>query len=418
VRIVGRAAKEYYHRDQGGPLRVQIAHEGRTIVWPEGGWAELKPGDLVGAAHDVTLEVRAGEAVRFVLDRGSAPEHDIVAWMPIISYVRGEPAPSGGAVVRILCGAEADHVDPRGRAWSSDRHFEGGRPVRTEGRIEPGAGSLDDEALSRAGRTGGDFAYSIPVPPGLYCVRLKFAEPERLFAFERPMDVDVNGKAALRDFDIRHSARSALRAHDRLVRYVVPDGSGKIVLRFRSAGGPLRKAKEAIVQAIEVTPEIKPIVRIDVGADRPFVDWSGCVWEADGGSAAGAAGASVEGGGPARVEGAVAHASPTLYDQEIYRTARKGTSIRYRIPLPPGLYQVQLKFAELWLAEAGRRPMDVEINGRTLWKSWDPATHAGQVGMSADLRAADIAPDASGAIAVGVSAAGGEEAILQGILIE
>jgi hypothetical protein len=38
--------------------------------------------------------------------------------------------------------------------------------------------------------------------------------------------------------------------------------------------------------------------------------------------------------------------------------------------------------------------------------------------MSADLRASDIAPDGGGAIVVRVSAAGGEDAILQGIEIE
>jgi hypothetical protein len=408
VRVVGRAAKEYYHRDQGGALRVRIEHEGKT-VWPDGGWAELKPGDLIGASHDVTLDVRAGQALRFVLDRGAAPEHDLVAWMPTISYRAAGPVPSVGTVVRILCGADADHTDPCGRVWSSDRYFEGGRPMRAEGRIEPGAGSFDDEALYRCGRAGEDFSYSIPVPPGVYCIRLKFAEPERLYAFERPMDIDLNGRRAMRDFDIRHAAGTPLRAHDRLVRHMIPDETGKIVLRFRSAEGPLRKVKEAIIQAIEVTPELKPIIRIDAGAGRPFVDWNGFIWEADAGA---------EGGVPVRAEGAVAHASPTLYDAEIYRTARKGKSIHCRIPVPPGLYQVQLKFAEMGLPEPGRRPMDIAVNGRTLWKSWDPATQAGKVGMSADLRALDVAPDASGAIEVLVSAAGGEDAILQGILIE
>ena len=85
--------------------------------------------------------------------------------------------------------------------------------------------------------------------------------------------------------------------------------------------------------------------------------------------------------------------------------------------MDPGL-RAALALCVVLPSGAGSLLADVEVNGCILWKSWDPATHAGQVGMSADLRAADVAPDASGAITVGVSAAGMEEAILQGILIE
>ena len=31
--------------------------------------------------------------------------------------------------------------------------------------------------------------------------------------------------------------------------------------------------------------------------------------------------------------------------------------------MPPGFYTVHLKFAELWLAKKGQRPMDIEVNG-------------------------------------------------------
>jgi len=61
--------------------------------------------------------------------------------------------------------------------------------------------------------------------------------------------------------------------------------------------------------------------------------------------------------------------------------------------------------------------MDIEINGRLFWSSWDPATAAGQIGMAADLRAEDVAPDARGRIAICVQAVGPNDAILQGIEI-
>jgi hypothetical protein len=92
--------------------------------------------------------------------------------------------------------------------------------------------------------------------------------------------------------------------------------------------------------------------------------------------------------------------------------------LAYDIPVPPGLYTVHLKFAEQWLQTDGERPMDIEINGRRLWPSWDPAMAAGQIGMAADLRSEDVAPDARGRISIRVQAVGPNDAILQGIEIE
>ena len=47
----------------------------------------------------------------------------------------------------------------------------------------------------------------------------------------------------------------------------------------------------------------------------------------------------------------------------MYQTARSGKTFTYAIPVPPGLYTIQLKFAELWLKALGKRPMDITING-------------------------------------------------------
>ena len=71
-----------------------------------------------------------------------------------------------------------------------------------------------------------DFAYAIPVTPGLYCVRLKLAEPECDYFFERPMNLDINGRRVLRNFDICHAARGPRRAYERVFRYLVPMPKG------------------------------------------------------------------------------------------------------------------------------------------------------------------------------------------------
>ena len=150
-----------------------------------------------------------------------------------------------------------------------------------------------------------------------------------------------------------------------------------------------------MVQAIEVLPERNPTIRIKAGSNVEFVDWNSCVWTPD---------AHFAGGTTIRSASPVLQASPTLYDQELYRTARSGKAFRYTLAAPPGLYTVHLKFAELWLKTVGDRPMDIAINGRLLRKAWDPAAAAGCLAMAADLRVDDVTPDKDGHIVISLRA--------------
>ena len=159
------------------------------------------------------------------------------------------------------------------------------------------------------------------------------------------------------ELDICHAARGWKHAYDRTFHSIVPDADGNIVLRFSGGWDPLQKTNEAIVQAIEVLPESKSVARIDCGSDSSFVDWNSHVWDAD---------RAFQGGKTIVADTPVSQASPTIYDQGLYRTARAGKSIGYTISVSPGFYTVQLKFAELWLAEMGKRPMDIEVNGRVI----------------------------------------------------
>jgi beta-galactosidase len=151
------------------------------------------------------------------------------------------------------------------------------------------------------------------------------------------------------------------------------------------------------------------VVRLHCGSETDFIDWNSFVWSRD---------RAFCGGQGIRSSRPVVQASPTLYDQALYQTARSGPDLTYALPLPPGLYTVHLKFAELWLSEPGQRPMDIQINGRTVWTAWDPATAAGQTGMAIDLRALHIAPDRDGRITLRLRAVGANAAIVQGIEIE
>ena len=177
-----------------------------------------------------------------------------------------------------------------------------------------------DQALYQTGRTGKDFTYSIPVSTGLYSVHLKFAEPAHEWSFQRPFNLDINGRRLLSNFDVCQAARGPRRAHEKVFRHLVPDAEGRLVLRFTGGWDPALESEKAIVQAIEVLPEDRSLIRVDAGSDTPFVDWNSFIWAAD---------AGFDGGATIRCNEPVAQASPTLYDQQLYRTARTGKCVAY-----------------------------------------------------------------------------------------
>ena len=281
--------------------------------------------------------------------------------------------------------------------------------MRNDVMIEKALPNGGDQVLYRKGRTGKAFKYIIPVKPGIYWVRLKFAEPHFKYFFERPFNLDINGRRVMSNVDICQASRSPRRAYERLFRYLVPDADGNLVLAFTGGWEPGMHSGEAIVQAIEVLPETKPAIRVACGSDKEFIDWESCVWSKDTG---------FDGGLTISSDLPVSQASPTMYDQDLYRHARTGKTIRYDFDLPDGLYTVHLKFAELWIKDLGQRPMDIEINGKDFRKGWDPSQAAGKPGMAADLRAEDVTPGKDGKIHIRVVATGGNDAILQAIEIE
>ncbi len=170
VRVVGRAMKEAYHQDLGGPLQARILHNTQQ-VWPHNGWAMAPLNDLVGASHDFTLAVQKGDKLRFVLAPSDQPDGALLAWMPTLTYTDEPAATAFGSVVRIACGRKQPFTDSLGNLWEADRYFHGGKPLHTEAPIDGAQPTAADEALYQTGREGTDFTYTIPVEQGLYTVR-------------------------------------------------------------------------------------------------------------------------------------------------------------------------------------------------------------------------------------------------------
>ena len=405
ISIVGRAFRDYYTRNKSASMNVKIMLNTNSL-WPASGWMEIKGGDIVGTSHILELDVNQGDVLRFILDKSITEDNGVLAWMPTIQYLDYKPQ-FGGTVLRILCGSNKDYCDSAGNIWSADTHFTGGKAIKSNPKMIEGAlPTLKDAELYTYGRQGQDFCYRLPVPKGLYTIRLKFSETKMKWSFERPFDLYINGEKILHNYDIAQAARGVNKAFERIITNVVPGADGAITLRFAGGWEPMQTTDEALVKAIEVLPQIKPVVRINCGGDN-FVDWNTAIWAKD-----------TSEGQILTSNNEVILATPTIYDYPLYQTAKTGQKIAYSFDLPAGLYSVRLKFAEMWLEKAGQRPMNVEVNGRVFYVDFDPFTAAGGKCKSIDIRAEDITPDSNGLITVLVKATGENDAILQGIEIQ
>lgn len=408
VRITGRAVKEWYHQDKGCDLGVCILQNDHKI-WPAEGWAVLKKCDLYGAGHDIRLQVKMGDTIRFIVDKSSGGDEDLLPWLERVNLVGWIPRITyessmvcndidRESVLRISCGSDSTIIDSVGNEWEGDQFFRGGSKISFNG----GTCFPGDTKLLSTGRTGDEFLYEIPVTHGIYSVRLCFAEFAHQWNGEREMDIWINGAAAAKNLDVRAAARGAYKGYERIFNYIVPDRDGKIQIHFKACKG------DALIQAIEVAPEQKDAVRINCGCNHVFIDWAGYAWKAD---------CHFRGGKCIKAGGELLQATPTLYDRDLYFAGRSGRHLEYRIPVKPGIYSVHLKFAEMWLKEEGQRPLNIYLNKRLVRGKWDPAHAVGHVCMAADLRFEGISP-VDQHISIRIDAVGENPAVLQAIEIE
>jgi hypothetical protein len=148
-----------------------------------------------------------------------------------------------------LVAQDDSYTDSLGQVWDPDRYVMSGRLVARNNQIQ---GTTEPNLY--AGERWGEFSYSIPVAEGKYGLTLYFAEtyfgslgPGGLGT--RVFDVDCNGVAILKSFDIFKEAGGANRALKRTFHGLRGNAQGKLVLTFV----PVRNY--ACINAIEVVDE-------------------------------------------------------------------------------------------------------------------------------------------------------------------
>jgi hypothetical protein len=322
----------------------------------------------------------------------------LVLWkMP--AATTGITAPAGAGTVpvatqevRILAGLPSgDYMDRSGRIWQSDRYFQGGSVFESTGHIIAAA---RDPRLFRTRREGA-FAYDIPLPPGVYELRLYFAETlygENNMAgggeTSRIFDVFANGARILSDFDVIGEVGGSA-ADIRAFKDVSPAADGKLHLKFEPKTNP------AIVSAIEITPgtpgKLRPI-RL-VSREHPYTDKQGRAWAADGYSRGGQL---------------VMRTEPVLNidDPELLHGERYG-NLTYVIPAPAGRYGVTLYFSEAWFGPGnfagggmGSRIFDILCNGVALRRGFDIFKEAHGSNRAVVFPIHGLEPDAQGKLKI------------------
>jgi hypothetical protein len=279
---------------------------------------------------------------------------------------------------RIAAGSKGNsYVDLWGRRWESDRYYEGGvakpgprhffPPVGDENLYASIREAVSDEKMVPQSQRG--FRYNIPLSPGVYELRLYFADPLRLPDVDqkedaqnaRHFEVDLNGRPLLVDFDPVADGGSAA-VDVRVFKDVRPGADGQVHLDFRSDWG------RAFVSALELTPgapgKLEPI-RIRAH-QASFVEANGTRWSGD---KYFIDGRTYTYGNPER--------GPRI--PELYTGERHG-NFSYAIPVAPGSYTVRLHFLEAFFTPLipaatchglGCRVFDVSCNGVMLLENFD-----------------------------------------------
>jgi hypothetical protein len=187
----------------------------------------------------------------------------------------------GSPPIRILAGTDAPTLtDENGEVWLGDRYFRNG----DEESVTPKTFSFTTVPSIYLHRRRGTFGYAIPIPHGVYELRLHFADsffgqdaPEGGGESSRLFDVNANGKTLLRDFDVIADAGGSNTADIKIFSNIGPASDGLLHLDF------IPHRNVAFVNAIEIFPALSRKMRtfrVQAGTSS-YKDNAGVVWDSD-----------------------------------------------------------------------------------------------------------------------------------------
>ena len=298
-----------------------------------------------------------------------------------------------GDEIHILAGSTRKYVDHAGKVWGPDSLFTGGSPVASSVQH---IWRTQDPIIYRNSRQG-DFSYSIALKPGIYELRLHFAEtfygPESSGGGgegSRTMTVSANGQVLLHDFDVLADAAGDRTADVKVFPNTSPSGDGYLHLAFSSGPGG-----SSIVSAIEILPGVKGQIRPVriVARDAPYYSDDSRWWSPD----------MYFKGGQLRASQEPAEGTE---DPEFYASERWG-HFSYAIPVAPGRYTITLHFIERQSAGTAEssggnfedRTFDVFCNGKAILRTVNIRDRVGE-NRPLVVKIKGLAPNAQGKLLV------------------
>ena len=398
--------KEFYRTDGAGhTVHIEI---------PPGHYApRFVPLDKSVEAPVASQEVAPQAQEEPAIVRTNRPKHQIRRWIAlaavlVLTVVAPNVRLSGGrsriplpepveaapgAGVRIACGLDnGAYIDQFSNVWSRDSFFQGGTAVRDN--LHFIRGTRDQNLYSR--RREGAFRYDIPLKPGVYELRLHFAEtvygpdnPGGGGESSRVFMVAVNGRQLLPSFDVLADSEAST-ADIRVFKDISPAADGHLHLQFT----PI--SNMPILSGIELMPGVpggmRPVRMVAQG--HGYTDKQGRYWEPD---------RYAFGGQLITRNEPMWGAS----DPDLYRGERFG-NISYVVPVAEGRYRVTLYFAETWFGpgKAGRGPgigdrvFDILCNGVAVRRNFDIFKEAGGSNRAMKLDIPDVAPNHQGKIVI------------------
>ena len=277
----------------------------------------------------------------------------VAAVRPAASITPSGPVMVSGPTYILFGKNRHAYTDHSGIRWEPQPACDGGEAVASTGTVISGT---EDPYLYEGGLRG-IVRCTFQAKPGLYELRLHFAEPSDLEPAHRVVSLQINANPA-GSVDVVDRAGGDRAATTFTIPGVRPENDGTIHLDFTSEVSP--------VNAIEIlpSPTAQPLPLRVVAASAPFKDAVGNVWLSD------------------RYFRGGRHGQPP--DQEhrpslgLYASARIGT-FEYSLPAPVGSkYRVTLYFREPWFGQEngtpggpGSRVFDVFCNGQAVLRNFD-----------------------------------------------
>ncbi|MGD0548300.1 MAG: malectin domain-containing carbohydrate-binding protein, partial [Terracidiphilus sp.] len=274
--------------------------------------------------------------------------------------------PSGPQAIRIIAGYSGHpQMDSAGALWKADEYFHGGgtwlRPANFLARTS-------DPLLFEQWRTG-DFAYDIPLSPGVYELHLYFVTSDRADDAPASFSVGINGGPLLQGFEVITDAMGENIADERVFRDVSPAKDGYLHLIFTSERGAPALNALAVLPGI---PHKQLPIRI-LTQPTPFTDHDGNLWHPDN--------YYMNGRLSTQRQQTTGSSDPDLFAAERYG------HFTYAIPVDTrGRYTLVLHFTEFYFGPhasgvggAGSRVFRVMCNGVMLLDDFDIFKEAGSL---------------------------------------